>query len=258
MSTTTKITGLTTLNVRALREVFPDAVLDGELVLGKTTAAWSVPVEQALAKVSNELAILSGRSHPKASLWAVERKLRKLVQEEQLARHERNDELITKALGVGPGETLRIELDEELVDVPDEPELVTYTAEVFDSEGTLAIQREGGQDVAHLRWVDRETAADEFAEETWRELTDEERQALLNAVAAAVTIVPRLKADLAFHQAKRDELAEELSDLDEPYDTETGEAEGFHAGRVEALGNVIDILLGREVELYSETRESVA
>jgi hypothetical protein len=66
-------------------------------------------------------------------------------------------------------------------------------------------------------------------------------------------LVERLKADVEFHQNERDRLAGELSDLDAPYDIETGTAESFHSGRAEAIGNVLDILLGNEVELYSET-----
>jgi hypothetical protein len=62
-----------------------------------------------------------------------------------------------------------------------------YTYEVFDSLGTLAISFAGnGQDVAHVRWTDRATAADEDAEPTWRELTDEERQALIDAIVGAL------------------------------------------------------------------------
>jgi hypothetical protein len=67
-----------------------------------------------------------------------------------------------------------------------------YTCEVFDSLGTVAISfAANGQDVAHLRWTDSTTAADEFAEHDWRELTDDERQAILDAVASAVEKITR-------------------------------------------------------------------
>jgi hypothetical protein len=74
---------------------------------------------------------------------------------------------------------------------------------------------------------------------------------MLNDIQLA-TLVERLKADLAYHQAERAALAIELSDLDEPYSAETDTAESYHAGRIEAMDNVIRILLGEEVQLYSE------
>lgn len=75
---------------------------------------------------------------------------------------------------------------------------------------------------------------------------------MLNDIQIA-TLVERLKADLEYHQNVRDQLAGDMSDLDVAYDAETDTAHSFHAGRVEAMGNVLDILLGKEVELYSET-----
>lgn len=67
-----------------------------------------------------------------------------------------------------------------------------YKCEVFDSLGTLAISfASNGQDVAHLRWTDSATAADEHAEPSWHELTDAERQAITDAVVAAVEKITR-------------------------------------------------------------------
>lgn len=72
------------------------------------------------------------------------------------------------------------------------------------------------------------------------------------------TVVKRLKADLAYHQAERQRLAEEISRLEEPYAAETDMAESYHAGRVEALDQAIRLLLGEEVTLYSETETATA
>lgn len=61
-----------------------------------------------------------------------------------------------------------------------------YLCEVFDSDGTLAIQTITGQDVAHVVWTDRTTATDEDAEPTWRALTDQERDEILNLIVLAL------------------------------------------------------------------------
>lgn len=70
---TTKITGLSALNVRALREVErPDFIL----VTTATTARFDATPAEALAWVNQTIAKLPGRAHPKASLHAVARKLK--------------------------------------------------------------------------------------------------------------------------------------------------------------------------------------
>jgi len=75
----------------------------------------------------------------------------------------------------------------------------------------------------------------------------------LRVAADFESILARLKADLAYHQSKAAELAAELDvDSEVAYSAETDAAESYHTGRVEAMSNAIDILLGREVELYSE------
>lgn len=61
-----------------------------------------------------------------------------------------------------------------------------YKLEVFDSEGTLAIQRENGQDILHLKRVDKATATDEDAEPGWMEMSDAEHQAIIDAVVNAL------------------------------------------------------------------------
>lgn len=74
--TTTKVVGLSRLNVRALDECFPKLVSEGTLRLGKTTAEWTMLTpDEAKAEVDAMIASLDGRSHPKASLWAVSRRL---------------------------------------------------------------------------------------------------------------------------------------------------------------------------------------
>jgi hypothetical protein len=73
-------------------------------------------------------------------------------------------------------------------------------------------------------------------------------------------IVERLKADLAYHQAEAERISEEHLDIDtsDDYSIEADCEESYHAGRVEALANVLDLLAGREVKLYSETEEGTA
>ncbi len=73
---------------------------------------------------------------------------------------------------------------EELVGLPAPP--TTYRTQVFDSDGTLAIMRADGQDVAHLRFVDDQTASDDAAEATWRRLTDQEKQWIIDRVVEAI------------------------------------------------------------------------
>lgn len=73
----TTITRLTPLNVRALRECFPNQVKQGFLVLTATTATWETHTpESALIQVETMIRRLPTRGHPKASLHAVARKLR--------------------------------------------------------------------------------------------------------------------------------------------------------------------------------------
>jgi len=71
----TKITGLTALNVRAIREVFPLYVQDGEITTTASTATFNMPAAEAAGLVAQAISRLPGRSHPKASLHAVSRKL---------------------------------------------------------------------------------------------------------------------------------------------------------------------------------------
>jgi len=71
-------------------------------------------------------------------------------------------------------------------------------------------------------------------------------------IAVEYTTIARLRAHLEYHQAKRQILAEQLSDLDAAYDAETDCAESYHAGCLETLTAVLGILQGREVILDSE------
>lgn len=80
---TTKITGLTHHNVRALRELFPGSIAAGHLKVTRTTAEWKTLMPSAAAIVIEEaIRINGGRAHPGASLHAVARKLRKLAESE--------------------------------------------------------------------------------------------------------------------------------------------------------------------------------
>lgn len=72
----TKIGGLTRLNVRALREVFPQMVNDGVLVLTATTATFhGFRAEEVLKILEYVMGTLPTAGHPRASLHAVRRKL---------------------------------------------------------------------------------------------------------------------------------------------------------------------------------------
>lgn len=74
-----KITGLTALNVRALRETMGDYITDGALVVTSTTATFRTtvdPVEVVAAVKAHRCAGL-GNAHPAGSLNAVIRKLRR-------------------------------------------------------------------------------------------------------------------------------------------------------------------------------------
>lgn len=60
-----------------------------------------------------------------------------------------------------------------------------------------------------------------------------------------VDVRARLKADLEYHQAEGERISQDAHEefVDESY----------HAGYVEAMGNAVALLFGREVKLYSET-----
>lgn len=68
------------------------------------------------------------------------------------------------------------------------------------------------------------------------------------------TLIERLRADLVFHQSESERITREWVDADasDPLLGARDAEENFHAGRVEALTDVINILSGREVKLYSE------
>lgn len=70
-----KLTGLSPLNVAALREVFPELIERGQLTLGKTTAEFRVAHPALLLDLTIQR--LPGRGHPRASLHAVKRRIRK-------------------------------------------------------------------------------------------------------------------------------------------------------------------------------------
>lgn len=82
MSTTTavKITGLTGLNVRALRETMGDYIADGALTVTATTATFRTTVDPAevVQAVKAQRCAGMGNAHPAGSLNAVIRKLRRI------------------------------------------------------------------------------------------------------------------------------------------------------------------------------------
>lgn len=73
------------------------------------------------------------------------------------------------------------------------------------------------------------------------------------------TIIERLKADLAYHQAEAAAITHDALDIDTAdegaYSIEDDTAESYHSGRVAALADAINLLLGNEVKLYSESTE---
>jgi hypothetical protein len=71
----TKLSGLTAFNVRALRETLRLQIESDDLKLGKTIAVFNMDATAAYELISNTIARTPGRSHPKASLYAVQRKL---------------------------------------------------------------------------------------------------------------------------------------------------------------------------------------
>lgn len=75
----TKITGLSALNVKALNEVWPnEGYTAGAVTTTATTATFEVSASEAAAIVQTTLEAIPGRCHPRASLHAVVRRLRAL------------------------------------------------------------------------------------------------------------------------------------------------------------------------------------
>lgn len=70
----TKITGLSKNNVAALREVLGESSEIHELTA--TTATFKITPVLAVAVLNDIIANLPGRGHPRASLYAVVRKLK--------------------------------------------------------------------------------------------------------------------------------------------------------------------------------------
>lgn len=72
---TVKITGLSANNVAALRETIVG--FETWVEITATTAIFSTSAQDALNCVNETIAQLPGRGHPRASLYAVARKLKK-------------------------------------------------------------------------------------------------------------------------------------------------------------------------------------
>lgn len=80
MSPGFKISGLTKDNVRALREVFPGAIQEGDIVLTVTTATWTRATPSlALLALDTAMGRLPIKGHPRHSLHAVRRKIARLA-----------------------------------------------------------------------------------------------------------------------------------------------------------------------------------
>lgn len=84
MESKTKITGLSRMNVMALDEVFRSRIQTGDITLGKTFAMFAMDATEAAELVQRAITHLPGRSHPKASLWAVKRRLDALTHQPPL------------------------------------------------------------------------------------------------------------------------------------------------------------------------------
>lgn len=74
---------------------------------------------------------------------------------------------------------------------------------------------------------------------------------------STASVVSRLRADLAFHQAAAAQITRDELDIDTApegaYSIESDTAESYHRGRVEAITDVLSLLAGEERTLYSET-----
>lgn len=100
---------------------------------------------------------------------------------------------------------------------PDTRTLQPYKVEVFASGGTTAISRaSNGQDVAHVVFVDATTAADDAAEPDWRELTDAERQKIVDTIFAAFAGEPLAAGLLENLRGIADYLSEVRTNLTDP------------------------------------------
>jgi hypothetical protein len=75
-----RITGLTPLNVKAIREL-PE--LDGLFDTTATTASLTREPAWVLERLNATIASLVGRGHPRSSLYAVVRKVNRIVELER-------------------------------------------------------------------------------------------------------------------------------------------------------------------------------
>ncbi len=70
-------------------------------------------------------------------------------------------------------------------------------------------------------------------------------------------VVARLQADLAYHQEQAERIARDELSIDTApegaYTIEGDTAESYHASRAETLNQVLLLLAGEDVVLYSET-----
>jgi hypothetical protein len=134
--------------------------------------------------------------------------------------------------------------------------------EVFSSDGSYTIMNEDGDDLAIVTRVTThdDLGADEEPKHGAYRTTDAEYQEIIDRVHAAVeidlpSVIERMKADLAFHAEESARITRESLDFEatEAYTIENDTMESYHTGRVEAMSDALNLLLGREVKLYSET-----
>ena len=77
----------------------------------------------------------------------------------------------------------------------------------------------------------------------------------LRVAATFETIVGRLRAEQAHHEAEAARITREYLDVDasEDYSIDMDAEESYHRGRAEALDDVIKLLHGEDVTLHGDT-----
>lgn len=96
-----------------------------------------------------------------------------------------------------------------------------------------------------------------FASKQLAEMAATMLNALVAQDDAMQKIVERMRADVAYHGEKSQQITHDVLDIDTApdgaYNVEDDCAESYHSGRESAMADAINLLLGNEVKLYSET-----
>lgn len=102
MSATTKISNLTGFQTAAIRET----LLEGHpsIEVTRTTATFPMPAGVALSIVNEQIARLTGRAHPKASLHGVARKLAAAAAAPEV-NNQKEGKVMAAAVASGPSKT---------------------------------------------------------------------------------------------------------------------------------------------------------